>query len=646
MGSHLGESGVVRMLRKEVSLNTVSCYVKKISLEMIESACSGHPGLPLGCASLVTYMFKNIIRYSTQNPTHPLRDRFILSAGHGSALLYAILHLTQKKRGKTYFTKDDLAAFRQYKSQTPGHPEYDPVYGIESTTGPLGQGVGHAVGQAHALQKIYGDQAPRVFVLAGDGCMLEGINHEASALAGHWGLSNLILLYDSNDVTLDGPLSMCSSENTAKRYEAYGWEVMEIDGHNEHELDAIQKRLSGLKRPLLIIVKTIIGHGSKKYAGTSRAHGSPLGREETNAVLADMGVSLEPFDVPSEIYDYFDDHQQIDAHKTPLSYLHNKQKFETGIDLNNVNTTSGRNLSHMIMNQLTQHGWPLYAGSADLSCSDKTYINNDEFCDNYVGNIAYGPREFAMAAIASGIAQVGHHIPVIGTFLVFSDYMKNAIRLNQMMGLHTIYHFTHDSIMLGEDGPTHQPIEHLAQLRAIPDLSVFRPATKDEFINAWATSVTDHSSTHVIISSRHEYSVSLDDLDYSHIEKGAYVCYGDLEKCDLRVYTSGSDLISVYEAAEKLAREGIQLSIISVLNWNQFRRQDNAYIDHITKLRPSVSVSVESSCSFGWSYFTKNHNHIGPETFGISAPKKDIENHFKMSVDHMVNQFRGLIEND
>jgi transketolase len=644
LGSGLSESGVLKMLRKEVSLNTVSHYIKKISLEMIENACSGHPGLPLGCSALVAYMYKYIIRYSSQNPNHPLRDRFILSAGHGSALLYAILHLTRKKHGATHFTKDDLATFRQYKSRTPGHPELDPEYGVESTTGPLGQGVAHGVGQALALQKIYGDQAPRVFVLAGDGCILEGINHEACALAGHWGLSNLVLLYDSNDVTLDGPLSMCSSEDTAKRYEAYGWDVIEIDAHNEHELHEIQKHLSNTKRPLLIIAKTIIGHGSKKYAGTSRAHGSPLGREETNEMLVNMEVRIDPFDVPSEIYDYFDGHQQIDDETAQCSSALNEKKFETGINLNNVDKTSGRSLSHAIMNQLSQYGWPLYVGSADLSCSDKTYLKRDEYSGDTLDNIAYGPREFAMAAIASGIAQVGHHIPVVGTFLVFSDYMKNAIRLNQMMGLHTIYHFTHDSIMLGEDGPTHQPIEHLAQLRAIPGLSVFRPSTKEEFIKAWTTSVTDHSCAHVIISSRHEYCVSFDDVDYEHIDKGAYVFYGDLEQCDLRVYTSGSDLISVYEAAKKLKYEGVQLCIISVLNWNQFRSQENEYVEYITKVRPSASVSVESACSFGWSYFTKNHNHIGPESFGISAPKKDIENHFKMSVDQMVNQFRGLIE--
>jgi len=530
---------------KKNILSKIALTIRVLSMDAVQKADSGHPGLPMGCAEIGAYLWGQALRYNPKDPNWINRDRFILSAGHGSMLLYSCLHLSGYD-----ISMEDIEQFRQLHSKTPGHPESILTPGVESTTGPLGQGLGNAVGQALGL-KILGARFNtekhkildgKVFVLMGDGCVMEGITSEVSSLAGHLKLNNLIAIYDANHVTLDGPLSESCSEDTKMRYRAYGWEVYEVDGNDLDAVHAVidQARLNQ-ERPRLIIAHTIIGKGSPNKAGTFKVHGAPLGADELKATKLALGATLDPFYVPSAVYEFFKKKQVQEAHvqeewrqlfdawgkanPDKLNEFEAMKHHKLPVDLEErlhkiacSSPVSGRKASQEVLNVLAEMLPQLYGGSADLSCSDLTMIKKEAVITpgNFSGrNIKFGVREFGMATIATGLCETEMITPFIGTFLTFSDYMRNAIRLASLMKMHVIYQFTHDSIFLGEDGPTHQPIEHIAALRAIPNLQVIRPCDANEVKMAWLAALNYSGPTALLLSRQNLPLLSETNVSYS-----------------------------------------------------------------------------------------------------------------------------------
>jgi len=545
-------------------LTDVANTLRGLSIDAVEAAQSGHPGLPLGCAEIGAVLFGSFLRYDPTQPAWLNRDRFVLSAGHGSAFLYACLYLAGYG-----LSLDDLKAFRQLDSQTPGHPEYGHTAGVETTTGPLGQGLATGIGMALA-HRMLRDRlgAPsvlldgQVVILVGDGCLLEGVSHEASALAGHWQLDNVIVLYDSNDICLDGPVSECSSEDVAKRYEAYGWMVKTIDGHSLSDIEAVLNDARAATKPVLLIAKTVIGKGAPTVAGTSEAHGKALGVEEAAATKAALGLPAEvSFHVSKEVRDFFKQRVQM-GRELAVSW---QATFDAWLDedvsrrtlfgsfsaeVPDVSTVSipqkaqaTRSSSSAVLQVLRDQYPCLVGGSADLSCSDNTMMSGGGIVNSYDfsgRNIKYGAREFGMAAIASGIALHGVFQPYCGTFLMFSDYMRNAIRLACLMRIPVVYQFTHDSVLLGEDGPTHQPVEHLASLRAMPGLTVVRPADMREVIGAWQLALSNEGPTALILSRQNLPQLTGTCSDA--VAKGGYVVYSEEGVHEITILATGSEV--------------------------------------------------------------------------------------------------------
>lgn len=651
-------------------LGKIANTIRELSMEAVQKANSGHPGLPMGCAEFGAYLYGVLLRHNPKNSKWLARDRFILSAGHGSMLLYSCLYFAGFK-----VTLDDIKRFRQLHSVTPGHPEYHITDGVEATTGPLGQGVGNAVGQALGL-KILGAKFntegfplfnSKVYCLAGDGCMMEGVSSEASSLAGHLKLDNLVLIYDANKVTLDGFLSESGSEDTKMRYLAYNWDVYELDGYDFDAMDDLFTKIrDNQKKPCLVIMHTIIGKGSPNKAGTHKVHGSPLGVEEIEATKKALGLPEEDFYVPQTVTAFFEKKLAKDAtleqkwkemfrswseshpalYKDFMKMVEKQLPDDLEATLKKIEMKSplaGRNASQAVLNVLGDLLPFLYGGSADLSGSDCTMMKKFPIIapGNFNGrNIKYGIREFGMATMATGLAQTNMITPYIGTFLTFSDYMRNAIRLAALSKIHVIYQFTHDSIFLGEDGPTHQPIEHYAALRAIPNLQVIRPADNSEVKMAWIAALRYRGPSALILSRQTLPDLPNTNVPYAEgMGRGAYIIKKENGQAHFTIMATGSEVSLAIDVATALEKIGKSVRVVSMPCWEIFEMQDNAYKESIIGGNIGKRVSIEAGVSLGW------HKWVGPfgitisiETFGESAPQSDLAHEFGFTVDSILDR--------
>ncbi len=649
---------------KPVELEAVNT-IRALSVDAIEKGNSGHPGLPLGAAPMTYSLFSKHLKFNPEKPEWENRDRFVMSAGHGSALLYSLLHLFGYG-----VSMDDLKNFRQWGSRTPGHPEFMHTPGVETTTGPLGQGAANAVGMAIAevvlANKFNTNDIKLIdhhtYCFVGDGCLMEGISAEAAAVAGYLKLGKLIMLYDSNDISLDGPTSLTFTEDVKKRYESYGWHVITVtDGDND--LSAISKAITKAKttsdKPSLIIVKTTIGYGSPNKSGTEKAHGAPLGANETELLKKNLGMDPEKkFFVSKKAKDHFakladsarsdwaewDNTRKAYKKKYPKKYkefeAHLDLSLPTYIDSLLPTFKAGEKLATRVSNHtaLTNAGtgleW-LVTIDADLSCSTKAFIKGAGYFDATVQNgrnIRIGVREHAMAAIANGISCHGGLRPTTSTFFSFVDYMRPSIRLAALMGINPIFIFTHDSVAVGEDGPTHQPVEQLMSVRLIPNLKVIRPGDANEVAEAWRYMLKEKDSPFVLVLSRQNIE-TLDRNKYSSasgLNKGAYVV-SDAKSPDLILIATGSEVNLALNVQEELKKKKVQVRVVSMPSFEIFDEQDEKYKSKILPVGIK-KVSIEAGSTFGWSKYTAGDGlNIGIDTFGSSAPGETVMEKYGLS---------------
>ena len=647
-------------------LKDLSNAIRFLSIDAVQKANSGHPGMPMGMSDVATVLFKYYLRFNPKNPEWINRDRFILSAGHGSMLLYSLLYLTGYKKIKI----EDIKNFRQLNSICAGHPEYEKGTGIETTTGPLGQGLANAVGMAisqEILKKKFGSDLinNKTYVIASDGDFMEGISHEAMSLAGHLKLKNLIVFFDNNKISIDGSTSLAVSDNYKKRFESYGWSFQEINGHNFKQIFNAIKKANKSKKPSIISCKTIIGFGSPNKSGKASSHGAPLGEEEIRLIRKKLKWNYEPFDIPIKTLESWreigEKGEELEKKwKDALSRKNSKLKneydrLEKGDLPENLDDVLGdeklkffkekpkmatRQCSASIINTISNIMPELIGGSADLSGSNNTkteaskVINAKNFSGNY---IHYGVREHAMAGVMNGMALYGGLIPFGGTFLIFSDYLKPSMRLSALMKLRVIYIFSHDSIGLGEDGPTHQPIEHLEHLRAIPNLNIFRPADINETIECWEIALKSKNNPSAIALSRQKLPyVSEHSSGESMCSKGAYVLKKNSENVDVSLIASGSEVEIALEAQEKLKNLNISSKVISVPCYDLFQNQTENYKNDVLG-KDAFKISIEASSQSGWKQIVgKDGVALGLSTFGKSAPYKDIYKLFNLTSDELV----------
>ncbi len=639
---------------KNCSHNDLANAIRFLSVDAVQKANSGHPGMPMGMADVCTVLFRDFLKFNPINPNWVNRDRFVLSAGHGSMILYSLLYLS----GYKSISLDDIKNFRQLNSICAGHPEFEPSSGIETTTGPLGQGIGNAVGFALAeeiLKAKYGKKVfnHKTYVLAGDGCLMEGISHEALSLAGHLKLKNLIMLFDNNSISIDGPTSLTVSDKYKKRFESYNWGYIEINGHKEKEIFKALKKVQKANRPTVISCKTKIGFGSPNKSGKSSAHGSPMGEDEIKLIRKKLKWSHDPFVIPDNILNTWREigKKGLNEERKWKKNSYKKENFENKINsiIQNAKNTvikeaknlATRKSSENILKELTKNLPNLIGGSADLTGSNNTktesqkIISPGKFKGNY---IHYGVREHAMASIMNGLALHSNLIPYGGTFLVFSDYCKPSIRLSALMKQRIIYVMSHDSIGLGEDGPTHQPIEHLSSLRSIPNLNVFRPCDSTETIECWELALTCKDKPSVISLTRQNLNQLRTVFESKNLSSlGAYEIFRSNENIKLTLMASGSEVDIAVSAAKKLAEKKIYAKVISVPSMELFDDQPEDY-----KLRilgeTELKISIEASQPMSWKkYVGKNGTTLGIEDFGKSAPYKDVYKHFKLTDDDIVN---------
>ena len=657
-----------------LAINTI----RTLSIDAIEKANSGHPGLPMGAAPMAYTLWTKQMRHNPQNPKWYNRDRFVLSAGHGSMLLYSLLHL-----GGYGLEMEEIKKFRQWDSKTPGHPEYGHTVGVEATTGPLGQGIAMSVGMAMAerhLAGTYNKEGHEIvdhytFALCGDGDLMEGVASEAISLAGHLQLEKLIVLYDSNDISLDGDLEKSFSGNVQKRFESNGWNYLKVqDGTDIEEINkAIEQAKANKGKPTLIEVKTVIGFGSPNKSGKADSHGAPLGTDEVLLTKAAYEWAHEPFHVPEEVYETFkaaadvqgvqaenDWNAKFEAYKAqypelaeqfvkamnnelPADYDAEIPVYETG------KSVATRSSSGEVINALAKKVPSFFGGSADLAGSNKTTMKGagDFSPENYAGrNIWFGVREFAMGAALNGMALHGGVNVFGGTFFVFSDYVRPAIRLSALMGLPVTYVFTHDSIAVGEDGPTHEPVEHLASLRAMPNLSVIRPADANESAEAWRIAVTSKSTPTVLVLSRQNLPVIDAPIETVRegVQKGAYVISpATKETPDAILIATGSEVSLAVEAQKALLADGIDASVVSMPSMDRFEQQSAEYKESVLPKAVTKRLAIEMGASLGWHKYTGFEGDVlAIDKFGASAPGELVMEKYGFTVENVVSKVKAL----
>jgi transketolase len=650
---------------REINKN-LSNSIRALSMDAVQKANSGHPGMPMGMADVSTILFKYFLKFNPKNPSWINRDRFVLSAGHGSMLLYSLLYLT----GYKSINLKNLKNFRQLNSICAGHPEYVKNSGIETTTGPLGQGISNAVGFALAeeiLKKKLGKNIinHKTYVIAGDGCLMEGISHEAMSLAGHLRLKNLIMLFDNNSISIDGPTSLAVSDNFKKRFESYGWSFLEINGHKESEIFKALQKAQKAKKPTVISCKTKIGYGSPNKSGKASSHGSPLGVEEVSLARKELGWNHKPFEIPKNILSAWRsigkrgekiEKRWLEIYKKNKTKINNslKNNFKSSIVEEKKNAVSenksfaSRKSSEAVIYSLFNKNNTLIGGSADLAGSNNTKTKNHKIIKpgNFDGNyIHYGVREHAMCGIMNGLALHSKLIPYGGTFLIFSDYCKPSIRLAAMMGQQVIYVMTHDSIGLGEDGPTHQPIEQLSGLRAIPNLNVFRPADKLETIECWELALKNFKTPSILSLTRQSLDPIRNKFTIANkCSSGAYEVLRTNKKIILTILASGSEVKLAIETSHKLAKEKIYSKVVSVPCMELFDKQPKKYKKSVLN-ETKFKISIEAGSSDCWRKYVGDFGiTFGINEFGKSAPYKEIFNYFGLANKSIAKKSKNLIK--
>ncbi|MBS8263641.1 transketolase [Mesobacillus boroniphilus] len=665
---------------KEIDMLSIDS-IRTLSIDAIEKANSGHPGMPMGAAPMAYTLWTRYMNINPKNPEWFNRDRFVLSAGHGSMLLYSLLHLAGYD-----LTMDDIKQFRQWGSKTPGHPEFGHTAGVDATTGPLGQGIAMAVGMAMAerhLAAVYNKENYNLvdhytYSICGDGDLMEGVSAEAASLAAHLKLGRMIVLYDSNDISLDGDLDKSFSESVEGRFKSYGWQYIRVeDGNNLEEIaKAIEEAKTDEDRPTMIEVKTIIGYGSPNLSGKSDVHGAPLGADELKLTKeAYKWTFEEDFHVPGEVYDHFkqqiaDKGEQTEQAWNELFEKYKSEYPELGAQLEKAmkgelvegwdkdipvyeegKSLASRASSGEALNEIAKNLPYLIGGSADLAGSNKTMIkgSGDFFPGSFEGrNIWFGVREFAMGAAMNGMALHGGVKVFGGTFFVFSDYLKPAIRLAALMGLPVTYVFTHDSIAVGEDGPTHEPVEQLAGLRAMPNLSVIRPADGNETAAAWKLSIESSKTPTALVLTRQNLPTikNTDKNAYEGVSKGAYVISpAGKENADALLLAAGSEVGLAVKAQEALASEGIEVAVVSMPSWDRFEQQSKEYKESVIPKSVKKRLGIEMGSSLGWHRYVGDEGEVlAIDTFGASAPGEKILEEYGFSVNNVVARVKALIE--
>ncbi|MFA9459149.1 transketolase [Halalkalibacter sp. AB-rgal2] len=660
---------------EQLAINTI----RTLSIDSIEKANSGHPGMPMGAAPMAFSLWTKFMNHNPSNPSWSNRDRFVLSAGHGSMLLYSMLHLAGYD-----VSLDDLKEFRQWGSKTPGHPEFGHTPGVEATTGPLGQGIAMAVGMAMAerhLADTYNKDDYTIvdhftYSICGDGDLMEGVSAEAASLAGHLKLGRLIVLYDSNDISLDGDLHLSFSESVEDRYKAYGWQVIRVeDGTDLDEINRAVEEAQQDERPTLIEVKTTIGFGSPNKSGKSASHGSPLGKDEIALTKAAYEWTFEEdFHIPEEVKDFFaskkaeGEQKEQEWNKLFAAYkqsypelaeqfeLAQKGELPEGWDADLPVYEAGSSLatrasSGEVLNAIAKKVPNIFGGSADLAGSNKTYMKDlgDYSRNNYAGrNIWFGVREFAMGCAVNGMALHGGVKAFGATFFVFSDYLRPAIRLASLMKLPVVFVFTHDSIAVGEDGPTHEPVEQLASLRAMPGLSIIRPGDGNETVAAWKVAMesTDTPTALVLTRQNLKTLASTKELAYQGVKKGAYVASKSSQaEVDALLLASGSEVPLAVEAQEALEKEGIHVNVVSMPSWDRFEKQPKSYKDEVLPPNVKARLGLEMGSSLGWAKYVGDHGDvIAIDQFGASAPGEKIIKEYGFTVENIVAKLKVLLQ--
>ena len=650
---------------KKVTHSDLANAIRFLSIDAVQKANSGHPGMPMGMADVCTVLFKNFLKFDPSDPEWINRDRFVLSAGHGSMLLYSLLYLT----GYKSVSLEDIKNFRQLDSICAGHPEYEKGTGIETTTGPLGQGVANAVGFAIAEEILKAKHGKNIYdhktyVIAGDGCLMEGISHEALSLAGHLKLKNLIMFFDNNSISIDGPTNLAVSDNYKKRFEAYGWDYIDINGHNEKQIFNAIKKVQKAKKPTVISCKTIIGFGSPNKSVTASAHGSPLGEDEINLVRKKLKWNYAAFEIPQEILNAWKEignrgKKENTKWRKKIGNQANKLSNNSSASWNtifanakaaaikNAKPTATRKSSEDILTLLTAEIPELIGGSADLAGSNNTKTKNQKIIkpNDFSGTyIHYGVREHAMCAVMNGIALHSNLIPYGGTFLIFSDYCKPSIRLSALMKQRVVYVMTHDSIGLGEDGPTHQPIEQLAGLRAIPNLNVFRPADTTETIECWQLALQQKETPSILSLTRQNLAAIRNELvNENKCALGAYEVLRTNTNIHLTIIATGSEVELAIESAKELVKHNIHSKVISMPCQELFDQQSESYKNLILN-ETKAKISIEAASTLGWKKYTGNQGReLGIDSFGKSAPYKKIYEHFKLTSNNIIKVAKEIL---
>ncbi len=636
--------------------------VRFLSIDAVQRANSGHPGMPMGMADIATVLFNDFLKFDPKNPEWPDRDRFILSNGHGSMLLYSCLYLSGYKN----MTIKEIKNFRKLYSITAGHPEYSLKNGIETTTGPLAQGLANAVGMALAeriLNEKFGDELidHYTYVFAGDGCLMEGLSLEAASLAGHLNLKKLIVFFDNNSISIDGSTKLSTSDNHIKRFQAQGWSTLSIDGHDYNEIKKAIIKSKKSNKPSFISCKTKIGYGSPNKENTASSHGSPLGEKEIELTRKKLNWNYQPFIIPQKLLNKWRNFykrneeekkrwnkvSKMNKNKEFFNYIHkktNKNKINNEIikfkkmHMKNLTECATRKASEKSLEIFNNQIDYLIGGSADLTGSNNTktslmsHISKNNFSGRY---IYYGVREHAMASIMNGIALHKGLIPYGGTFLVFTDYCRPSIRLASLMNLQVIYVMTHDSIGLGEDGPTHQPIEHLSSLRAMPNINIFRPADIIETIETWECALNTIKSPSVIVLTRQNVSTNFrKNLFNNMVSKGAYLVK-DFKNYHVTILSTGSEVSIALETSKILKKKNINARVVSMTCQEIFENQNNKYKEKI--LGKKSIYAIEAASFQSWAKYVKKEHFVGIDTFGASAPYKDLYKHFKITSKNLSN---------